>query len=139
MVSEISAGIVVFRKKGDIVEYLLLHYKAGHWDFSKGHIEEKEGLKQAAIRELEEETGIKAQDFVPGFCEDITYFFQKGSQKIKKTVTFFLARVGDPRIRLSQEHKAYKWLPYNQAVRQATFGGARQILKKANRFIKNNN
>jgi len=33
MYDEVSAGAVVYYDGGSGVEYLLLHYPAGHWDF----------------------------------------------------------------------------------------------------------
>ena len=42
---EKSAGIVTYYfdiKNGNEVEYLLLCYAAGHWDFPKGIVEESE-------------------------------------------------------------------------------------------------
>ena len=58
MSKEISAGAVVYFKNKDTIEYLLLHYKSGHWDFPKGHIEEGEEHKDTVEREIEEETSI---------------------------------------------------------------------------------
>ena len=50
-----SAGGLVLNDKDDI---LMIH-RFNHWDFPKGNIEENEQTKDAAIREVIEETGIK--------------------------------------------------------------------------------
>lgn len=64
---EHSCGIVVFRNENGIRCYLLLHYPSGHWDFPKGHVEEREKRHETALRELEEETGISNLQFVENF------------------------------------------------------------------------
>jgi predicted NUDIX family NTP pyrophosphohydrolase len=64
-----SAGILLFRRKGDEVEYLLVHpggpfwarKDAGAWSIPKGQIEEGEEPRACAIRELEEELGAAPQ------------------------------------------------------------------------------
>ena len=38
---EKSCGAVVFKRDGE-VQYLLLHYEAGHWDYVKGQVEPHE-------------------------------------------------------------------------------------------------
>lgn len=49
-----AAGGLVKNKKG---EYLFI-FRNGKWDLPKGKIEKGEGIKKAAIREVEEECGI---------------------------------------------------------------------------------
>ncbi|GAI42981.1 unnamed protein product, partial [marine sediment metagenome] len=43
---EKSAGAVIFSRSDKKIEYLLLHYQAGHWDFPKGNIEKGEKLEE---------------------------------------------------------------------------------------------
>ncbi|WP_299429777.1 NUDIX domain-containing protein, partial [uncultured Meiothermus sp.] len=40
-------------------EVLLIRDKQGYWCFPKGHLEAGESFSQAAVREVEEETGLK--------------------------------------------------------------------------------
>lgn len=49
-----AAGGVV--QKGE--KYLMI-YRLGKWDFPKGKLEKKESFNEAAVREVEEETGLK--------------------------------------------------------------------------------
>lgn len=39
---------------------LLVRYKSGSWAFPKGHLEAGETAQQAAVREVQEETGVQA-------------------------------------------------------------------------------
>jgi 8-oxo-dGTP pyrophosphatase MutT (NUDIX family) len=128
---EKSAGTIVFR--GD--EVLLLHYIAGHWDFPKGNIESGEKEEETALRELEEETGIKHAEVIPGFREEIVYFYRRRGMTIRKTVIFFLVKTSESEVRISHEHIGFKWLPYEEAMKQLTFENARLELKKAREFI----
>jgi predicted NUDIX family NTP pyrophosphohydrolase len=60
-----SAGILLFRRVGERIEFLLVHpggpfwtrKDAGAWSIPKGQIEEGEEPRACAIRELEEELG----------------------------------------------------------------------------------
>ena len=73
---EKSCGAVVFKRDGE-VEYLLLHYEAGHWDYVKGQVEQDESEKDTVTRELKEETGITDARFIEGFREEISYFYRR--------------------------------------------------------------
>lgn len=132
---EKSAGAVIFRKEGGKVYYLLLHYQSGHWDFPKGNIEKGEKLEDTARRETKEETGIEDINFTPGLKESIKYFYRLKKKNIFKIVTFFLAETKTKKVKISWEHIGYKWLPYEEALEQLTFKNAKEILKKANRFL----
>jgi predicted NUDIX family NTP pyrophosphohydrolase len=65
MAAKRSAGILLFRRNGGEVEFLLVHpggpfwakKDAGAWSIPKGQIESEEEPRACAIRELEEELG----------------------------------------------------------------------------------
>ena len=144
---EKSAGAVIFRKekKSDGKEpenfYLVLHYSStkkegkSYWDFSKGHIEEGEGEAETIKREVEEETGIKNINFIEGFRELIKYFFKFADKTIFKTVVFYLGETEEEKVKISEEHIGYKWLPFDQAREQLTFANAKEVLQRANNFL----
>jgi predicted NUDIX family NTP pyrophosphohydrolase len=67
--SKVSAGILMFRQRGDRVEVLLAHpggpfwarKDKGAWTIPKGEIDADEDPFQAACREFEEETGFRPE------------------------------------------------------------------------------
>ena len=71
---QISAGILLFRRRNDAVEVFLIHMggpfwarkDAGAWSIPKGLIGEGEDGIAAARREFREETGSEVEgDFLP--------------------------------------------------------------------------
>jgi len=130
---EKSAGVVIVNNG----KYLLLHYEAGHWDFPKGHIEAGETLKQAAIRELNEETGITDIEILPGFLDKIQYILRKKNKLVQKEVAFFAAKTNEKEVKISDEHQDHVWLPFEDALEKLTYDNAKNILKKVHRFLKN--
>jgi bis(5'-nucleosidyl)-tetraphosphatase len=135
MLQEKSCGAVVFKRNSE-VEYLLLHYEAGHWDFVKGNVETNESEKDTAIRELREETGIVEAHFIEGFRETTNYFYKRGSKTIHKEVVFFLIQAESSKVKLSYEHTGYEWLNYQKATEKLTFETAKKVLEKANELLK---
>jgi len=139
---EKSAGAVILRREGNKIYYLLLHYPSNakapreYWDFPKGHIEKGEKIEETVEREVEEETGLKDIKFVEGFKEWIKYFFKHKGKNVFKIVTFLLAEAETEEVKISPEHIGYKWLPYDEALIQLTFKNAKEILKKADNFLK---
>ena len=142
MPKEQSAGAVIFRIDNKEPHYLLLHYptskmaKKEYWDFPKGHLEKGETKKQAAAREVAEETGLRRITFVPGFEENIQYYFRVQGKTIFKTVVFFLALTKKKEVKISFEHKGFVWLPFEKAMKKLKFANARRILRTAHRFLK---
>lgn len=132
---EKSCGIVVFREKDGINLFLLLHYPSGHWDLAKGHVEAGETEHQTAARELLEETGIADIQFIDGFREEIFYKYRRGKKISTKQVIFFLAKTNLETIKISHEHRGYKWLPYEAAFNKLTFDNAKNLVKKAKALL----
>ena len=67
MPTPLSAGILLFRERGEAVEVLLIrpggpfwrNKSAGAWMIPKGAVEPGETPVEAALREFEEETGVR--------------------------------------------------------------------------------
>lgn len=131
MPQEHSAGTILYRKG----KYLLLHYRAGHWEFPKGHIEKGENAWDAARRETIEETGIKDLFLVKGFKHIIEYFFRDKGKIVHKDVILFIVETNTEKVTLSDEHQGYEWLSYPLARQRITFKNSRDALSKADTFM----
>jgi bis(5'-nucleosidyl)-tetraphosphatase len=134
MIHEKSCGAVVFFK-GVQVDFLLLQYEAGHWDFVKGNVEPNESEIETVFRELQEETGIAATQTIDGFRERIQYFYRRQGETVQKEVIFYLIEADTEKVQLSFEHVGYSWLDYNNALEKLTFKNAKDVLKKAELFL----
>lgn len=79
-----AAGGMVFNEKNEI---LFIH-RNGKWDLPKGKMEKKENIEETALREVEEETGVKNLEIVKPI--QITYhiFKRSGKYKLKETHWF---------------------------------------------------
>lgn len=135
MLQEKSCGAVVFIRKPEL-KFLLLQYEEGHWGFVKGNVESNETEKETVIRELKEETGIMNLKFIEGFRETITYIYNRKGSSVHKQVVYFLIETQTEEIRLSYEHTDYVWIPLVEGIRVLTFNNSKNILKKANGFLR---
>jgi len=138
---ERSAGAIIVRQENNKNLFLLLNYQSGsrrprpYWDFPKGHIEKGETLEDTVRREVEEETGIGKIEIVPGFKQTIKYFFKADNKTIFKTVVFFLAKTREKEVKISDEHIGFKWLSFEESLKQVNYKNAKDILKKADEFL----
>jgi 8-oxo-dGTP pyrophosphatase MutT (NUDIX family) len=135
MIEETSAGIVLFRKEGSKILFLLLHYPSGHWDFVKGKMEKGESTHETAIREAKEETGITDITFLENFEEWIKYDFQYQGELVHKKVVFFLAETKTEEVMISHEHLDYTWMDYNTSMEKTTFDNAKTVLTRAQMLL----
>jgi 8-oxo-dGTP pyrophosphatase MutT (NUDIX family) len=79
-----AAGGLVINENG---EYLFI-YRNSKWDIPKGKIEIGEGIKEAAVREVEEECGIKISSIGDRICKTYHVYKYKGEVVLKKTYWF---------------------------------------------------
>jgi len=136
MVDEKSAGAIIFHSYADYVEYLLLHYTSGHWDFPKGNIEAGENEKQAAAREIREETGITDVEFLDGFHMKIEYKYRHDRRLVQKEVVLFLARTHTHQVTISHEHIGFAWRKFDDATQQLSFRNAKNLLSAAKDYLR---
>ena len=106
-----------------------------HYGLPKGHIEFGETEKEAALREIEEETCVKAQ-IAEGFKEQIEYVLPSGA---KKQVVFFVAEYKNQTAKNNPQEKSnVMLLPIDEAAKAVTFENVKSVLLKADEWLKNN-
>lgn len=132
MFTERSYGIIPFARHDTEPVYLLIRHKSGHWSIPKGHKVGDEDDTAAAIRELEEETGITGPRIIAGpFIE--RYVYTREHQQIHKEVHFYLAEVDrDAQIALqAEEVRDFAWLEFKEALERLTFPESKEVLIEA--------
>jgi 8-oxo-dGTP pyrophosphatase MutT (NUDIX family) len=114
----LSAGAVVVRQTPQGLRFLLLR-AFNHWDFPKGLVENGEAPREAAVREVREETTIDDLSFPWGDVHTETGPYSRG-----KTARYYLATTSATTIGLplnpetgKAEHSEYRWVDYETAVR----------------------
>lgn len=132
-VKEVSAGGVIYRRGGDGFEIALIHAR-NRWGLPKGHIEEGEGVEEAALREVREETGLEGK--LQRKLGDIRYAYRDKKDgepiRIYKRVHFFLMRYvrGDVRDHDHESDDA-RWFPIEQAFKLLKFATERKMVHRA--------
>jgi 8-oxo-dGTP pyrophosphatase MutT (NUDIX family) len=79
-----AAGGIVENSNGEI----LLIFRRGRWDLPKGHIDAGEEALQAAIREIEEETGVTGLNFATKLGNTLHAYNVYGKWELKNTYWF---------------------------------------------------
>ena len=102
-------------------------FLVGEWCQVSGSIEEGETAWQAALRELQEETGQRPRAF---YSADICEQFYEPQRDAITMAPVFVAYI-DPaaQVMLNEEHSAHRWVSIDQAVDMVTFGGQRRVLR----------
>ena len=138
MIKDYSSGIILYYRFPNKIKYLLLKHRQGHWTFCKGHKNSGERKIDAAIRELEEETGITKFNFLKkSVMVRETYFVKNGSGVKKlKSNDYYIAESKKKNVKIDgSEILKFRWCGYNAALKQITFNQSKTTLRKANKFI----
>ena len=125
-----AAGGVVSNKKGEI---LFIH-RIVRWDLPKGKIEKGESLEQAALREIEEETGLK-ELIIEEFINNTFHLYtERNGEKILKTTYWFrMNYVGNetPKPQTEEGITAVSWKNKEEITKEVfpkTFNNIKLIL-----------
>jgi 8-oxo-dGTP pyrophosphatase MutT (NUDIX family) len=124
------AGGIVFRYVGDNPCYLVVTAKKNpnHWVLPKGHIDPGETLAEAALREVQEETGVRARIVKPIGVSRI----QTASSSILMLFYLmeYLGEIG------KKENRQQRWCSYDEFRGLLSFKNARNLLTKAHEVVK---
>ena len=105
------------------------------WSLPKGHQEAGETLEQAAVREVEEETGIAG--VIIGTVGTIDFWFVVEGRRIHKTVHHYLMRaIGGELSDADIEVTEVAWVPLPQIQDQLAYSDERNLLDEASRLLK---
>jgi len=80
----VAGGGKVFNDKGEV----LFIYRNDKWDLPKGKTEKNEDIETTAIREVEEETGVKGLEIIKPLETTYHIFKRNGRYRIKITYWF---------------------------------------------------
>ncbi|MBR3251852.1 MAG: NUDIX domain-containing protein [Erysipelotrichaceae bacterium] len=132
-VKETSAGAIVYTLIDNEPHYLLIKDFHNNFGFPKGHLEEDETLKQAAIREIKEEAGIDI-DLDTDFKEELNYVMPNG--KAKTSIYFIGSYEDQTPVKQPEEVKEILLLPYNEALKVITFENMKEAFVKADAYLR---
>ncbi len=130
---EFSSGGIIYRKRGKKAEVALIVRGEGKiFCLPKGKIEKPEAPQQTALREVEEETGLKGE--IEKELGKINYWFYSKEDKAKvfKTVYFYLIKYESGETTHHDfEVEEVKWLPIDEALKIITYPSERKMMQKA--------
>ncbi len=133
MKEEKSCGAVIHKTENGVRLYLVEHTPSGKTVIPKGHVEGAETETETALREIREETNLEVE-LDTGFRQVARYSPKSG---VMKDVVFFTAV---PRtwelIPQPGEVLSLEWLPYEEARAQMTYPAVREVLEKAEQYLR---
>jgi len=123
-----AAGGVVWRSGAGGLEFLLVHRpRYEDWTLPKGRLEPGERWEDAAVREVEEETGLRCA--LGRELSPIGYSDHRGRPKV---VRYWLMEAADPQaFEPNDEVDEVRWLPSPDADRLLTYPRDRDVLAQA--------
>jgi 8-oxo-dGTP pyrophosphatase MutT (NUDIX family) len=133
MASEFSAGGVVMNADQEIVVIVPTRRAANGarvLALPKGHPDGAESALEAALREVREEAGVRAE--LVDSLGQVRYWYQRGGRRIAKVVEFFLLRyVSGDVADHDHEVELARWMPATEAVKTLTYAGERDMVRRA--------
>ena len=141
---QVSAGGVVFRRRGRVVEVALISVgEKSRWQLPKGLVGGGESPEQAALREVREETGLDGELVAP--VETVEYWYigsdaRAGRERVRfhKFVHFYLLRYTSGEVSAhDHEVNEARWVEIGEAARLLAFKTERTVLARAREMIGN--
>jgi 8-oxo-dGTP diphosphatase len=120
-----AGGVVRRTGAGGRREIAVIHRpKHFDWSFPKGKLEPGESHEQAAVREVEEETGLRCR--LERELDSVSYVDPKGRPK---TVRYWEMTVVGGQFRANEEVDELRWLEVEDAAERLTHRRDRDLLE----------
>ena len=124
-----AAGGVLIRPGESGREVAVIHRpKYMDWSLPKGKLEEGEGWQEAALREVEEETGFRCRPLTE--LPHVSYLDRKSRRKL---VRYWLMEPLEGRFEPHGEVDELRWVTPDEADKQLTYPHDRELVHKARR------
>jgi 8-oxo-dGTP pyrophosphatase MutT (NUDIX family) len=122
-----AGGVVVRPEPHGLLVAMIATRGRSRWGLPKGAPNRDESVGDAALREVWEETGIRAE--IISLLDRIEYFFRAHDKLIRKEVDFFLMRYVEGTLRPQlTEVDDVEWVELSQAIERASFESEKRIL-----------
>jgi len=130
MIREFSSGGLVIRNLRGRPHLAVVRVRDEILALPKGHPEEGESMKEAALREVREETGLTGE--IEEKLGDVRYWYARGGERVFKVVSFYLLRYLSGRI-ADHDHEVEEalWIPLDEAPKRLAYGGEREMARTA--------
>jgi 8-oxo-dGTP pyrophosphatase MutT (NUDIX family) len=133
---ESSAGGIVFRTVQGQPLFLLIRDTYGHWGFPKGHLERGERAETAALREVMEETGVRALR-IAAPVSTIEWWFRLHGDLIHKSCQYFLMETDSERTKpqASEGISDCRWMTGDEALALIPHENTRDVFRQARALV----
>jgi len=129
-----SGGAVVTLRDGVAHVAMIATRGRSRWGLPKGAVTKGETSEAAALREVQEETGLEAT--IVKQLDTIEYFFRAGDSLIRKRVDFYLMRhTGGTMTPQLSEVDDVEWVPLSEAIERASFESEKKLLESAQQSL----
>jgi 8-oxo-dGTP pyrophosphatase MutT (NUDIX family) len=135
-----AGGVVLLTDRMDlgrnsdpwVPRFLLIRDTYGKWGFPKGHVERGERAETAALREVMEETGLRAITLI-GAISTIEWYFRFKGALIHKSCQYFLMEtpVETTKPQASEGISECRWATLEEARGLISYENAREVLQQA--------
>ena len=131
-----SFGIVPLMYRDGRWEVFLIQHRHGrYWGFPKGHAENEEKPKEAAERELKEETNLEVVRYLQAEPLMEQYQFTLDGRRIAKRVFYFIAEVSGSVELQKKEIQDGIWVPLLEAHEKVTHQEGKAILSQVIKIL----
>lgn len=122
----VAGGGLVHNKEND---FLFIH-RNGKWDLPKGRTEKGETLEESAIREVEEETGVKRLSIVQYLGRTYHVFSRKKEQRLKLTHWYIMETDYDGKLKPQKKEGIDKAVWLNKEMAQLALENSYSNIKE---------
>jgi 8-oxo-dGTP pyrophosphatase MutT (NUDIX family) len=107
-----AGGGLVLNEKGE----LLLIFRRGKWDLPKGKLEEGEAIDECALREVQEETGLKKVSLSKPLGSTFHTYYERNKWILKESIWFQMMTNSEEQLIPQQEEDIteIKWVSLDQ-------------------------
>lgn len=131
-----SAGGVVVRQVGERTEVVLVgRQMPTTWGLPKGTPTSGESIEETALREVAEETGLRARLVAP--IGAIQYYFVARNTRFHKTVHFYLMTAdGGDTAGHDHEYDLVEWFALDEAITRLSYRNEAEIVRRARDILR---